>query len=59
MTDHTPEPELIVRVPGEEFIAAISQLAAAMVELTASVAGFEARLSALEAKGKKHRGFAP
>ena len=57
MTDHTPEPELIVRVDGDQFVDAISQLAAAMVELTASVAGFEDRLSALEAKRRK--GFMP
>ena len=57
ITDHTPEPELIVRVDGDQFVDAISQLAAAMVELTASVAGFEDRLSALEAKRRK--GFMP
>ena len=59
--DPTPEPELIARIDGEQFVDAISQLATAMVDLTASVAGFEARLSALEAKGKKkpRKGFTP
>ena len=55
MTDHTPEPELIVRVDGGEFITAISQLAAAMVELTDSVAGFEDRLASLEAAAAEWR----
>ena len=59
-TDPTPEPESIARIDGEQFVEAISQLATAMVELTVSVAGFEARLLALEAKGKKPRkGFTP
>ena len=60
MTDPTPEPEFIARIDGEQFVDAVSKLAAAMVELSATVAVFDARISALEAKGRKPRkGFTP